>query len=235
MITRIAIHDLYLIILALAYLAIIILNQNIAFYWIILACGFLNISMFRRVKYKLLFVLTLWLIPLAIAIVITSYFFVKTTFDTSVIRLFSRNVSLTLTTVMISSAIDFEQLLLYLMQRRVLPVKLGYPLLAMMNSLSFLLAEFKRIKDAYLMRFGSKKYSIRMLYPVLVSAARYAFVAGISLESRGLNQHKTYVRPVRSFKLSETIYLITNIMFLTALFVLFNYSDVFCRFNAIYC
>lgn len=235
MLKRIAIHDLYLIILALAYLTIIILNQNVAFYWIILGCAFLNVSMFRQIKFKLLFMLTLWLIPLSIAIVVTSYLFVKTSFDTLAIRLFSRNVSITLTTVMISSAIDFEQLLLYLMQRKVLPVKLGYPLLAMMNSLSFLLDEFKRIKDTYLMRFGRKKYSIRILYPVLVSAARYAFDAGISLESRGLNQNKTYVRLVQSFKLSETVYLITNIMFLTAIFVLFNYSDLFCQFSAVYC
>jgi energy-coupling factor transporter transmembrane protein EcfT len=221
------INGFTLFILAFIYLISILVNPTWYTNWYIVLLSFINIYIFTSLNkrnIKLLLIIIVSLVPIAIATFLTTVIFTKQHLDLNAayllgIQLVSRMYVLVISSAVMFSAINFEQLILYAMQRLHLPVMIGYALLSAINALKHFEVEAMRIRNAYLMRFASKRLSITMLYPLLVSAARYAFHQGVSMENRGLNANKTFVRQVQSWGTTDTLVIILNII--TILFILF--------------
>lgn len=220
-INKVKIHDLTLFILACVYLLSILFNKNWYTNWYIVMLAFANIYVFTAFNMrdvKILLIIVISLIPIAIATFFTTIFYThdlnKSDSCLLGVQLVSRMYVLVISSVIVLRAIDFEHLVLYCMQRLYLPVMIGYPLLSAINALKYFEVEALRIRNAYLMRFASKKLSILMLYSLLVSAARHAFHQGISMESRGLNANKTFVRQSKLWSKIDTMVLSLNIMVL---------------------
>jgi energy-coupling factor transport system permease protein len=116
--------------------------------------------------------------------------------------------------------IDYDDFVYSLMQNLKLPVSIGFALLATFNAFSFMRQEFQRIRLAYKMRFQKKKLSLLLIFPVLVSAGRYAYYAGLSMESRGLQAERTYLRK-HKFTFWDTVLILSNLVLLAILVYIF--------------
>ncbi len=130
-------------------------------------------------------------------------------------RMFAISVS----SILFFSVINFETLILYCMQKLKLPVILGYPLISAVNTFKNFKEEFMRINNAYLMRYGKRFVSFKIIYPLLISATRYAFHNGLSMECRGLNKNKTYVIPPMNWQIKDTVYILVNITILSTVII----------------
>ena len=59
-----------------------------------------------------------------------------------------------------------------------------------------------------------------MLYPLLISASRYSSTCGMSLETRGLNDNKTFIVKCEKWQLADTIVLLTNVGMIVSIIIL---------------
>ncbi|MBY0379078.1 MAG: energy-coupling factor transporter transmembrane protein EcfT, partial [Burkholderiales bacterium] len=148
-----------------------------------------------------------------------SFYIAKVVFinndSADIVWLLTMRVSaITISSIMLISAVNFEELILYLMQHLRLPVIIGYPCLSAINALANFKQEYTRIKSAYLMRYGKVSYSLLIFYPMLISATRYALQNGLSMEARGLNKTKTFIHRTSSLKLIDLVVIVFNIIIL---------------------
>ena len=231
------ISDLAVFTAAFLYLIPVLLTSNIHLSLIILAASFINLLLLNRLKYKLLPYFLLIIILPVISVFITTLIYAKPA-STSLIMLSIGKLHITksvLNTAMFLSVrtftlsfisfsyligIQYDKLVLSMMQNLKLPVSVGYSLLSTFNAFYHMKSEFIRIKQAYMMRFKKKKPSLLLLFPMIVSAARYAYYAGLSLESRGLNKDKTYIIQIKITK-RDFIFLAVNLMIIVLITLIF--------------
>ena len=233
------ISDLAVFITAFLYLMPVLVTSNIYLSLMILAVSFINLLLLKRLKYKLLPYFLLIIILPVISVFITTLIYAKPLSTSHIIFsmgklhitksvlntalfLSVRTFALSFISFSYLIGIEYDKLVLSMMQNLKLPVSVGYSLLSTFNAFYHMKSEFIRIKQAYMMRFKKKKPSLLLLFPMIVSAARYAYYAGLSLESRGLNKHKTYIIQIEITK-RDFIFLAINliiIILVTLIFVL---------------
>lgn len=91
-----------------------------------------------------------------------------------------------------SVIIDYNKLLMFLMQKGYLKTILGYPLLIAINSIGQIKAEFDRINIMAKLRRITGLDRVLILIPLLVFAIRHSQRGAMALVTRGLNQEKSY-------------------------------------------
>lgn len=159
------------------------------------------------IHWKKLIKFSLILLPALIAMFISSYYFAPADgLNTNNLnQSLQLNQSIILTLRLFTLAfISFgymlqmpkEQVILNLMQRKIVSVKIGFSLLAVFNAFNYLGQEFQRIQIAYQMRYQQRYLSPKIILPLLVAAARYAHNLSISMYNRGLNQQRSYYYPL---------------------------------------
>lgn len=207
-------NNLTYIILSLLYFLVIVFGDSISIYLTVIGLTYLHLIIFNKFKLKIFLITFLLTIPTGLSFYLaTSVFATKDSLDLA-ISLTARVSAITISSIMLVSAVDFEELLLFLMQNFRLPVVIGYPFLSAVNALKNLKNEYIRIKNAYLIRYGANKYSIAILYPMLISATRYAYHNGLSMECRGLNSNKTYIHKTKKITYIDVWIIGINIVFL---------------------
>jgi energy-coupling factor transporter transmembrane protein EcfT len=203
-------------VLPLIFIIAIFSANNIWQYLGILVIAYFNLLLLVGVlKYRVLIIFSLYMLPVLLAIFLSSYFYTisDAIAKINMAKLLSvRYFSLGLFSFAYSVHTPFSATFNYLIERKILPVKIGYALLAAFNSFHFLAQEFGRIQVSYKMRYGKNCYSPRILIALLTTAARYAHNLSISMYSRGINKHKTFVFKAPRLRYFDYILWITNLI-----------------------
>lgn len=229
-------HPFAFLILPLLGIASIFSLKTSQGYLLTLFIMLLNlIILTSNIKWKKLGLFSLILIPALAAMFISSYWFVPTENLTNLslinvpqLRLqHSSDLTLRLYSLALISFsfmlhMPKENVLLNLMQRRIVSVKIGFSLLAVFNAFEYLAAEFNRIQLAYKMRFKKNYLSPKILLPLLVAAARYAHNLSISMYNRGLNQERSYIQPTIKFSRYDGGLILINLGIITSLIYFLN-------------
>ena len=238
-------NDLLYLILALLYLLPVLFSDSAILCLASLGLALVNLLLWRRINIKHLIVMILFLIIPLFSVFITILLYTKGASSTALIGsccgfpiyqlawdtaifLTARAFSLTVISFIFLLAINSDGLVFSLMQNLKLPVSIGYALLATFNAFIYMKDEFLRIRLAYRMRFQKQIFPMKLLIPILVSASRYAHYAGLSLESKGLQQKKTYTE-IHKWQKIDWIILIVNILelsFLVFIFYKFSLSSI---------
>ncbi|MBX9599044.1 MAG: energy-coupling factor transporter transmembrane protein EcfT [Burkholderiales bacterium] len=223
-------HPLNFIVLPLLGIIAIFCATHIIQYGLIFAIMLLNFSLLcKKPQFKIMLWFNLSLIPALLALFISSYFFASDN-ELSNYALSSQAQSklwfsatlamrlylLSLVSVSFMLHLPQEQLILDLIQRKIVRVKIGYSFLAVFNAFAFMKQEFTRIQIAYKMRFRKKWLSPQILMPLLVAAARYAHHLSISMYTRGINQERSYHQPKINFTYYDLAIVLLNITILSA-------------------
>lgn len=230
------INDLALFCLSFTYLLCLLINPVWYTNWFIVVLSLVNafcFSKFSKYHLKIVLIIFCLLIPISLALFTTCVVFkpAYVTKDESYLlglELVSRMYVLFIAPLLAFIVIDFEGLILYCMQRLNLPVVLGYSILSAINAFKYFSVEIERIRYAFLMRYAKKKINIFVLYSFLVSATRYAFHQGISMESRGLNPKKTFVHQVRLWRKLDTLVILGNLFILTIIIYYRELKQILC-------
>jgi energy-coupling factor transporter transmembrane protein EcfT len=222
-------HPLNFVILPLLGIVAIFSTTDIVQYAIIFTIMLINFSLLcKKPQLKILLLFNLSLIPALLALFIGSYLFASNsefsnyslTNHTHSRLLLSTILSLRLYLLSLISVsfmlhLPQEQLILDLIQRKIIRVKIGYSFLAVFNAFAFMKQEFTRIQIAYKMRFRKKWLSPQILMPLLVAAARYAHHLSISMYTRGINQERSYHQDKINFTYYDLAIVLLNIAVLS--------------------
>ncbi|RLC50678.1 MAG: hypothetical protein DRZ79_04015 [Candidatus Cloacimonadota bacterium] len=236
-------NELTLFFLTFIYLVPVLLSENILLNFLLLILAFINIIFFRKIRFKHLGLLVLFLIIPLISLFVTVLIYAKGAENSPILAeifgfeikqiafnnalfLVSRTFCLSMISFLFLLSIRYDALVFALMQNLKLPVSIGYSLLATFNAFAHLKEEFSRIRLAYKMRFLKKVFPLKLLMPMLVSASRFAYSAGLSMESRGLNKQKTFLELVR-WRKSDIIIIIANFIEIVILVGIFIFSGKF--------
>lgn len=231
------VNDLLFLFMAFLYLIPIFISENIYLNISILILAFLNILFLRKINFKYLLYFLLIIILPTLSVFITVLIYTKGADATPVIGYFLgfgirelalenalflsvRAFSLSMVSFLFLLAIQYDALVFSLMQNIKLPVSIGYSLLATFNAFKYMKDEFLRIQLAYKMRFLKRRFPLSLIFPILVSASRYAHYAGLSLESRGLNNKKTFSE-FHYWKKKDSLVLFINIIEIAVVVALF--------------
>lgn len=222
-------HPLNFIILPLLGIVAIFSATQIIQYAIIFIIMLINFSLIcKRPQLKVLLWFNLSLIPPLLALFISSYLFASSSelsnysltnlthsrlWLSTILSL--RLYLLSLISVSFMLHLPQEQLILDLIQRKIIRVKIGYSFLAVFNAFAFMKQEFTRIQIAYKMRFRKKWLSPQILMPLLVAAARYAHHLSISMYTRGINQDRSYYQSIIKFGLYDSGLILLNCVILS--------------------
>ncbi len=203
-------------VLPIIFIIAIFSAKNIWQYLGILAITYFNLLLIvGRLKYRMLIIFSLCMLPVLIAVFLSSYFYTdgSVAFKINMAKLLSvRYFSLGIVSFAYSIHTPYSLTFNYLIERKILPVKIGYSLLAAFNSFHFLAQEFGRIQISYKMRYGKNCYSPIILIAFLTTAARYAHNLSIGMHSRGLDKHKTFVFAAPRLRYVDYILWIVNII-----------------------
>ena len=232
------INDFTIFVTAFVYLTAILFGKTVLFNLSITCLATLNILISRKVQLKYFFYTFIILVIPLISVFITtliyynglesnpSVFFIgkfgfsKPALETA-LYLVSRTFSLTFISMSYVFAIRFDVMIFSMLQNFKLPVSIGYSLLSAVQAIAHLKDDYFRIRTAYKMRFGRNKSPLLLLIPLLVGASRYAYFAGLSLQSRGLNNNKTYLER-NYFSFSDIFYVVMNIGFILFVVLFFK-------------
>jgi hypothetical protein len=220
---RSRITDLSYLVLSILFFTIIIFSDNIKLdlYVIGLTCA--NLALLHKFKWRVFLFTLLLIIPTWLSFYLASFIYVgvhaQSTHNLATL-LTVRLSAISITSLMFTSAIDFEELLLFSMQKLKLSVLIAYPLLSAINALASIKSEYQRIQLVYQMRFNRKIYILPMIFPLIISAVRYAYYNGLSLECRGLNHHKTFIHAVKPFTWVDVIWLLLNMLAVVLFYML---------------
>lgn len=198
-------HSLNFVILPALFLISIFCANNIWQYLIILNIAYFNLLLIARpIKYRILIIFILCLIPVLSAVFLSSYFFAEAANTLSKIYtaqlLTTRYFSLAVISFAFAIHTPFPLVFDYLIKNKILSVKIGYAILAAFNSFYFLGEEFQKTQNAYKMRYGRNYISPSVFIALLSAAARYAHNLSISMYSRGINNQKTFVNSIANLK-----------------------------------
>jgi energy-coupling factor transporter transmembrane protein EcfT len=222
-------HPLNFVILPLLGIVAIFSTTNIVQYDIIFVIMLVNFSVLcKKPQLKILLLFNLSLIPALLALFISSYLFASNSEFANYslsnhehsrlwlsATLSLRLYLLSLISVSFMLHLPQEQLILDLIQRKIIRVKIGYSFLAVFNAFAFMKQEFMRIQIAYKMRFRKKWLSAKILLPLLVAAARYAHHLSISMYTRGINQERSYHQDKISFTYYDLAIVLLNVTILS--------------------
>lgn len=218
-------HPLNFVILPIFFIIAIFSANNISQYIIILVLSYLNLLLVTKaVKYRVLIIFILCLIPVLLAVFLSSYLFTNGSSGAKINMAYfltMRYFLLALISFAYSIHTPFSLLFNYLIQRKILSVKIGYAILAAFNSFHFLAGEFRRIQVSYKMRHGKNCYSPIIFIALLTTAARYAHNLSISMYSRGIDKNKTFVVSASKIRFFDYILLGINLITLIFSFVIF--------------
>ncbi len=220
------VNDLVLFFLTFAYTLAVLLSQTwtVCLFWTVLSILQLQIAGRIRWKYVLFFILLL-VVP-SLSLLITSYLHLKggisgqpviilgKTFDNYKLQislyLMIRSWSLSVISFTYLTAIRYDRLIYSLIQNLGFPVSWGYALLVSFNAVGNLRGELERIRQAAMMRFMKKPLFYFYIIPLLVSATRYSQQAAMSIQTRGLNQKKSFIISAKLGYI-DIAYLVINI------------------------
>ncbi len=219
-----SLHNLGYLILSMFYLIVIIATNNIYMDILVITLTIFNLIIFGKINYKLLLMMLIFLIPISLSFYVAGIFFVKVNALEVTEVLIIRTLALSISGVLFMVAIDFEELILYFMQKLKLPTIMGYPLLSAVNAFRNLKDEYFRINNAYLMRYGKRAITIKIIFPMLLSATRYAFHNGLSMECRGLNKNKTFIHQVTAWHLKDSIIITFNILVVVVVYLCLRHN-----------
>jgi energy-coupling factor transporter transmembrane protein EcfT len=235
---KITVHDVVFLLLSFICVTNILIRDNITIYSLICLLALCNIILFKQVKYKYIGWFLLTIIPgLLVMFVVAIIFSRHNTGEYVVIDLLHyqakiyrtnlidalsitlRVLSLSICSFIFILHIDIENLTICAMKNLHLPVKFGYAILVVRHAFKFLQQEALRISTVYKIRYCKRISLYRILLPVIISATRYANTCGISLETRGLNDEKTFITKCAHLQLKDIVVLVTNLI----LIILLNY------------
>ncbi len=197
-------HPFNYLLLPLIGIATILCSDSWSSYLVVCLIMYVNLQLIEpKINYRAIFCFVLSLIPVVAATFSSSYLFAESDYlaahklSKSILSL---NLSLrmfTLATVSFAFMYHMpkEQTIIELTKRNILPVTLGFAMLAAFNASTYLKGEFTRIQIAYQMRFQRRYFSLKILLPLLIAAARYSHNVSISMHSRGLGQKRSYLHP----------------------------------------
>ena len=214
-------HNLVFLFLSIAALLLIIIADSVYVNTVIIVFTLLNLLICGKLNIKLFGLALVFLLPLCVSLYIAWALFTSDNNLDLITHLISRTATLTISSIMFASAIDFEELIFYFMQRLKLTVAIGYPLLSAVNAFKNFKDEYHRIANASLMRYGDRRAALKILYPMLISATRYAFHNGLSMECRGLNNNKTFIHQVTLWSYKDSLFFIVNVLCFS--FVVFGF------------
>ena len=210
-----SINDITLFILSFIYIGGILLSNNALTDIYLTLFAISNLILFKKINYKYVVIFILSILPSLVIMFIVAMLFSKTNLGiTNGINITMRVFSLSLVSFMFILHIDIEKMIICAMKQYKLPVKIGYAILILNNSFKFLKQEFVRIQTAYKMRFKKRMGIYKTIYPLLISAIRYATICGMSLDGRGLNDNKTYVTKCEKWHIVNTGVLLVNLIVL---------------------
>ncbi len=203
------VNDLVLFFLTFAYTLVVLQASGwkACLFWTVLSILQLQIAGSIKWKYVLFFILLL-VVP-SLSLFITSYYHLKggisgqqviilgKAFDDYRLQislyLTIRAWSLSVISFTYLTAIHYDRLIYSLVQNLGFPVSWGYALLVSFNAVGNLRGELERIRQAAMMRFLRKPLLYFYIIPLLVSATRYSQQAAMSIQTRGLNQKKSFI------------------------------------------
>lgn len=213
-----SLNQLNYLLVPLMLLITVSFGKNWRYYLALILLALVNLMVInRRPAWKKLIYFSLILIPTLATGYLTAVIF-KSSANVNDLNMIGLNFSIRLYALAIVSFIFIsnmprQEIMLDLMQRRILPVTIGFGLLVSLNAFSNFAKEFKRIQLAYQMRFGRKLYSPRIALPLLITATRYAQSASISMFNRGLNQQRSYHRTLQPINyLDYALWLINGLL-----------------------
>lgn len=211
-------HCLNYLIIPVFWLVVTVATKSIYGYGLIFIAVMIDaLILIRKINWLHLAWFGILLIPALVAMFTSSYIFGNEKAQAGQPWLLSMSMSLRLFLLSITSFVFIyhmpkEKVIETLAQRRILPVKIAYSLLAVFNAFSYLGAEFQRIKLAYQMRFQKFTPSPLIIMPLLVAAARYAHSLSISMYTRGLNQERSYANRQPGFSGTDFSYWGINLL-----------------------
>lgn len=203
--TNYRVHPYLFIIVPVIGIIGIFCSASLPAYSLILLLMFANLAVFsRKLQFKRLAIFSLLLLPALTAMFAGSYFFGQVpehvhslqsemvTKNQLALLLCLRLYTLAIISFAFTLHMPRLRLIYNLLQQRLLPLNIGFALIAVNNALSYLKQEFFRIQIAYQMRFQKRSYSPRIILPLLIAAARYAQQLALSMQIRGLNKERSY-------------------------------------------
>lgn len=207
-------HPLNFLILAIFYIGATFFAHTFQQYTMILIATGINIAILsNQIKFKAVLIFVLSLTPVLCAMFISGYFYASDISHRQDIAYYLtlRTFCLAFVSFTFSIHTPYQMLINYLMQKKLLSVRIGYSLLAVFNSFHHLGDEFKRVQLAYKMRYHKRFLSPRVIITLLTVAARYAHNLSISMHSRGLNNKKTFIEKTTALKLYDYLFWLVNI------------------------
>jgi energy-coupling factor transporter transmembrane protein EcfT len=203
-------NSLLYFLLAFFYLIPILFSGKADFSLAIAFLALINVLVLTKISLKYLFLFLILLILPLLSVFVTTLLYSKNEPNPEIIHHFgaweitqtgwqnaiflaSRSFSLSFVSFIFILCIKPTEFVFSLMQNWNLSVVIGYPIMVTFIAFEKLQIEFQRIRLANYMRFHKKIPLISMLIPLLVSASRYAYQTGLSLESRGLHPNKTFI------------------------------------------
>lgn len=202
---KLVMHPLnYLLIPFIGIAAIFSFNTLYQYLFIdLILFGFICIT--NQVKIKSIIVFLLCLTPALLSYYFTGYIFGIN--QNEILLLIVRLTSLSFISFIYVLHMPHEETLNELMQRKLLPITIGFAILATLNAFIYLKNEYNKIQIAYKMRFGKNHISPKLILPLLVSASRYAHHLSLSMHSRGLNKNRTFFQNIKPIKIPDIVVL----------------------------
>jgi energy-coupling factor transporter transmembrane protein EcfT len=207
--TKSRVNDLVLFILTFAYTIALLSASTWQICVFLVVLSFMQLQITTRIRWKYVFYFILFLLIPSISLFITSYLHLKegvTSYQVMILGkemdsyrlsmslyLTVRAGSLSLISFSFLTALHYDRLIYSLIQNLKFPVSWGYALLVAFNSTGNIRAEFKRIQQAAVMRYSRKPLFYFYIIPLLVSATRYSQQAAMSIQTRGLNEDKSFI------------------------------------------
>ena len=227
---------LHFLLLPLLWLGVtLVVNTGLA-YLLILVVVSVNLRLLAQpLHYRRLLYFSLSLVPALIAMLLSSYFFGAPLTAPGLnawgltpqlqqsLHLSLRLYTLAMVSFSFVCHMPQQEVILTLLQWRLLPLKIGFALLAVFNAFSYLAQEFQRIQLAYQMRYQRRLLTPRIILPLLVAAARYAHNLNISIYTRGLNNQRSYYYQAPAFSLCDYLLWLINLSLVAAI-LSFNYG-----------
>lgn len=194
-------------------------------YGLILLLMFANLPLFsRKLQFKRLVIFSLFLLPALSAMFAGSYFYGQVpehvqslqqngaTKNQLALLLCLRLYALAIISFAFTLHMPRLRLIYNLLQQRLLPLNIGFALIAVNNAISYLKQEFYRIQIAYQMRFQKRSYSPRIILPLLIAAARYAQQLSLSMQIRGLNNQRSYYHQRDKITAQDIMLVLLNLL-----------------------
>jgi len=219
---KITFSPLNFLILPVSWLIVLTISDGWINYLLCTMVCIINLLVLTRfnLNWKKLGYFSLTLIPALAATYLTGYFFTirNNSAEVTTLNLCIRLYGIAMISFMYVNHMPREKIMLELMQRKLLSVNIGFGLLATLNAFSYFAQEFKRIQLAYQMRFQKKCYSPKIIFPLLVAAARYSHNLSISMFNRGLNPHRNYINNIVPVAYPDYILWIANLSIIAIIY-----------------